>query len=401
MVLRDSSFRRFLASDVISGFGVGLATIGANWYVLMETGESRYVGALLAVNVLAGFVASLVSGVITDRFNRKTVIFVVHITRAVFAVALAGLLMAFGFQMFLLYAFAIVNGAGWTIYMAASRSLLQEIVDEAKYVEGNSFLEVSLQVGMFMAGAASGFVYKYWDFAVILSANAAMFVAGAICVRVIKFQSELAESGREPYLTMMREGFRFLRRNAAILVVGIVSIVPLVVTMIFNVVLPVHVSRSLGRDSVVFGLGDMSYGVGGLLAGLLVAGIAARFDSKKLIVAFFVLATTDLVALSFNSEVMGLYLCCLLLGLANSALRILMNSLIMSRVSKEYMGRAMAVWLGISLVCQCVLSLSVSSYLDRLGAGVGFWVMAVMMGVGGCVFIINGRFMARTAATNG
>ncbi|MDR1265344.1 MAG: hypothetical protein LBK42_07210 [Propionibacteriaceae bacterium] len=73
-VLRDRGFRGFLASDILSGFGVGLSTINANWYVLMQTGQSRQVGGLLAVNVVAGFLSSLVSGGLTDRFPRRRVI---------------------------------------------------------------------------------------------------------------------------------------------------------------------------------------------------------------------------------------------------------------------------------------------------------------------------------------
>ncbi|QTF09701.1 hypothetical protein HC231_18585 [Brenneria izadpanahii] len=74
-ILKDARFRAFFISDIISGFGVGMATIGANWFVLMNTGSNKYVGILLAVNVIAGFLASLFSGVITDKYNRRLVIF--------------------------------------------------------------------------------------------------------------------------------------------------------------------------------------------------------------------------------------------------------------------------------------------------------------------------------------
>jgi MFS family permease len=260
-------------------------------------------------------------------------------------------------------------------------------------------LEVSLQVGMFVAGAASGFVYKYAGFAATMFVTAAMYGVGAGAIKLVRVVAAPAAAARPSYVTMLSQGFRFLRSHPATFVIGVVSIVPLVVTMLFNVVLPGYVSRDLGGDSVVFGFGDMSYGVGGLIAGLTVAWIAARLSPKRLILAFFGLSAAVLGLLGWNSLVVGLYIGCVGLGLANSAIRILMNSLIMERVPEEYMGRAMTVWLGISLGLQCLFSIFFSSYLDRAGAGVGFALMAALMVVGLIGFIVVNRVDPRNTQT--
>ncbi|WP_312691450.1 MFS transporter [Kosakonia sp.] len=399
-ILKDPRFRSFFLSDIVSGFGVGMATIGANWFVLMKTGSNQYVGILLAVNVIAGFVASLFSGVITDKYNRKTVIFFTHAIRAVFLLLLFVVLANFDFNMYYLYAFAIINGVGWTVYMSASRSFLQEILEEKKYVTGNSLLEISLQVGMFLAAAASGFIYKYFSFNAILLVNALMFVFSAIVINLIKYQSVTRETTGENYTLMLRRGWAFLFENKGIFVLGVVSIVPLIVTMIFNVVLPDYVNNTLQRDSVTFGFADMSYGIGGLLSGILMSSLAMKLDARKLIAGFFVLACINLLFLSQNSIVFNLYLCSLLLGLCNSSLRILMNSLLMHTVPKDYMGRSMAVWIGISLICQCLFSLFIGSYLDQHGAMIGIVIMALMMGAGFVMFVLNQLLLSKKHPEN-
>ncbi|MGY5957948.1 putative arabinose efflux permease, MFS family [Kosakonia sp. BK9b] len=399
-ILKDPRFRSFFLSDIVSGFGVGMATIGANWFVLMKTGSNQYVGILLAVNVIAGFVASLFSGVITDKYNRKTVIFFTHAIRAVFLLLLFVVLTNFDFNMYYLYAFAIINGVGWTVYMSASRSFLQEILEEKKYVTGNSLLEISLQVGMFLAAAASGFIYKYFSFNAILLVNALMFVFSAIVINLIKYQSVTRETTGENYTLMLRRGWAFLFENKGIFVLGVVSIVPLIVTMIFNVVLPDYVNNTLQRDSVTFGFADMSYGIGGLLSGILMSSLAMKLDARKLIAGFFVLACINLLFLSQNSIVFNLYLCSLLLGLCNSSLRILMNSLLMHTVPKDYMGRSMAVWIGISLICQCLFSLFIGSYLDQHGAMIGIVIMALMMGAGFVMFVLNQLLLSKKHPEN-
>jgi len=399
-ILKDQRFRQFFISDIVSGFGVGMATIGANWFVLMQTGSNKYVGILLAINVIAGFVASLFSGVITDKYDRKKVIFFTHAIRALFLLLLFVTLTQLDFSIYYLYAFAIINGIGWTVYMSASRSFLQEIIDEKTYVSGNSLLEISLQVGMFLAAAASGFIYKYFSFNAILFVNALMFICSAVFISRIKYRSVQHTTESENYTLMLRRGWAFLFENKAIFILGVVSIIPLIVTMIYNVVLPDYVNNTLQKDSVTFGFADMSYGIGGLLSGIMMSSLVLKLDARKLIGVFFILACINLLFLSQNTFVFNLYLCSLLLGLCNSSLRILMNSVLMHTVPKDYMGRSMAVWIGISLICQCLFSLFIGSYLDKHGATVGIAIMALMMGVGFVLFILNQLLLAKKHPEN-
>lgn len=399
-ILKDQRFRQFFISDIVSGFGVGMATIGANWFVLMQTGSNKYVGILLAINVIAGFVASLFSGVITDKYDRKKVIFFTHAVRAFFLLLLFVALTQLDFSIYYLYAFAIINGIGWTVYMSASRSFLQEIIDEKKYVTGNSLLEISLQVGMFLAAAASGFIYKYFSFNAILFVNALMFICSAVFIARIKYRGEQHTHEGEKYTVMLRRGWSFLYDNKGIFLLGVVSIIPLIVTMIYNVVLPDYVNNTLQRDSVTFGFADMSYGIGGLLSGIMMSSLAMKLDARKLIAAFFILACINLLFLSQNSFVFNLYLCSLLLGLCNSSLRILMNTVLMQTVPKDYMGRSMAVWIGISLICQCLFSLFIGAYLDKHGAMVGIIIMALMMGAGFVLFILNQLLLTKKHPEN-
>ncbi len=384
-VLKNAQFRNFLISDVISGFGVGMATIGANWYVMTETGSNQYVGFLLTFNVLAGFLVSPLAGIITDRFDRKKVILWTYVLRAVLLALLAVLFMVRGFSIPLMYGFAVINGIGWTIYVAASRSLVQEILPEKVLVNGNSFIEISLQVGMFSAGALSGVIYKFYGFEVILIINIAVFLISAAVLAAVHYPSIVhtqAEGKQESFRQSFRAGLAFLWQRQTIFLLGVISIVPLAVTMLYNVVLPAYVNITLQSDSIVFGLSDMFYGIGGLISGFLVSLLIVNLSNKQLVYLFFALAVVNLFALYANPYVWLVYVGSFLLGLCNSSLRIVMNTLLMENVQKVFMGRAMAVWTGLSLLIQAGGSSGIGLIIDRFGASYGFLIMSVMMAVG-------------------
>jgi MFS family permease len=82
-LLQQKQFRNFFISDIISGFGVGLTTVGANWYVLEQTNSDSIVGTFLAINVLAGFLISPIAGCVTDKFTRRNAIIGTFLIRAV------------------------------------------------------------------------------------------------------------------------------------------------------------------------------------------------------------------------------------------------------------------------------------------------------------------------------
>lgn len=385
-MLKGRNFRNFFISDVTQGFGVGMSTIGANWFLLDQTGSATAVGLLLAINVIAGFLVFPLVGTLTDKFNRKAIIMWTHLTRSLLIFILTALFFINGFHTIYLYIFTVINGIGWTIYMSASRSLIQEILTKDEYVNGNSLIEISLQVGMFMAGGVSGLLYKYLGFEIILLMNSIAFIVSSIALIRITYKSDIVTENKESFLKNFKGGLSYLNSQKLLFIFGVVSIIPLVSTMIFNVVVPSYVSDSLHADSVVFGMTDMFYGVGGLASGFLAAPLAKRVSSKYAIFLFFITAIIIMTILTINAYIAILFIGSFLIGLSNSSLRILMNSILMKLVDKRFMGRAMSVWMAISLLFQAILAYSLGSLVDYFSPGIGFLFMGILMLLGFIIF---------------
>lgn len=376
-VLKTRSFRNYFFSDIISGFGVGMSTIGANWFIMDRTGSLSAVGFMLTLNVLASLAISPLFGIVTDRFNRKSIILGTNWIRASALLAIAFAFLFLDFNVVYLYLFTIVNGMGWTIYMSASRSLVQELLPKKDLINGNSLIEISLQVGMFVAGGASGVLYKFYGFETILILNAAAFVVSSLFLYGIQYTPIAVENKEGSFYVNFKEGLNYLRERPSVFLLGVASIIPIVAVMVFNVVLPGYVSGPVNGDSVVFGLSDMFYGIGGLLSGFVAAPLARKLSNNGTIVLFFIMAISIQFAWVFNHYVWILYIGCLLFGLSNSSLRIVMNTILMGTVSKSFMGRAMSVWMAISFLLQCIFAMGLGVLMDRFSPSVGF------IGIGG------------------
>lgn len=144
ILLRKKEFRNFFLADIISGFGVGMTTVGANWYILQETGSNKSVGFYLTINVLAGFLMSPLAGILTDRMFRKNLILWTFLGRAIPMALIAIVFWQIGFNIWLMFLLSIVTGAGWITYMASSRSYVQAVLPKGLLGSANAFIEVSL-----------------------------------------------------------------------------------------------------------------------------------------------------------------------------------------------------------------------------------------------------------------
>lgn len=380
---RQTGFRNFLVADMIGGFGVGLTTVGANWYVLQLTHSNQMVGQYLTINVLAGFFMAPLAGILTDRFSRQSVILWTFLGRALPMVVIVGLIATTGFNFGTMVVLAIVTGAGWITYMAASRSYIQAILPDELLGAANSFVEVSLQVGMFAAGAVAGLILNVTGFAVILGLNVALFIVAAGLIKAIPKSSHQSVSATTATDSLsFMAGLRYLVVRPVVLSLGLISILPLIVTQLFNVSAPDYVATILKANSVIYGLVDMGYGLGGLAAGLMTGWLLARRHEKALMMGFFGLATLGLFTLVGMRLVSLTIGCTFLLGLSNSALRVIINTVLMTQVDPQYMGRATSIWNGLSQLIAGGAATLMGIANDAWGANFGFLWMAVIMVIG-------------------
>lgn len=380
-LLYQKSFRNFLIADIISGFGVGMTTVGANWYLLTETNSNQQVGIYLTINVIAGFLMSPLSGALADRFSRKRVILATFVIRALLISIIAINFYFSGFNIWLMYLLSIISGAGWITYMSASRSYVQSEVPRSHFGSANSFIEISLQVGMFAAGAMSGILLNYTNFLTILIINIILFLLASLLIMSIDTDN-ISHLDKKELNGFGISGIKVILKQKQVLTAGLLSILPLIITQLFNVSSPDYVATTLNANSVVYGIADMSYGIGGLFAGLIVGILIAQFKEKNLIILFFSLGSIALITLFWWHYISLMYLCTFILGLSNSSLRVIINTFLMNVIDASLMGRSTALWNGLAQLIEIFAASLIGKMNDSFGPSLGFFIMFLIMFVG-------------------
>jgi MFS family permease len=181
----NRSFRQLWLGQVVSQLGDWFDTIAVYTIVLNLTGSGRAVGLVLVARFLPTFFIGPLSGVVADRFSRRSIMIISDLMRA--AVVLGFLFVRRPDQLWLVYVLTVFQLAFSAFFEPAKTAAIPSIVSEQELIPANAIASVTWSV-MLTLGAAIGGLVTGWfgtDAAFIL--DSLTFVGSALLVASVRF----------------------------------------------------------------------------------------------------------------------------------------------------------------------------------------------------------------------
>ena len=165
-------------------------TIALYTIILNLTGSGRDVGLLLVARFVPSFFFGPISGVVADRFSRRTIMIVSDILRAV--VVLGFLFVRRADQLWIIYVLTVLQLALSTFFEPAKTAAVPSIVTDRELVAANAISSVTWSI-MLTLGAAIGGVITGW-----FGTNAAFILDALSYVlsAVLDLQCAIAEAAQ-------------------------------------------------------------------------------------------------------------------------------------------------------------------------------------------------------------
>ena len=392
--MQNRNIKLFLSADLCSQFGAGMTIAVLSWYALDKSGSNQLVAAIINANIISGMLMSFFAGVIVDTFSKKNVTILSHLLRVIFIAVPLSLLTIYGYNEYFLFLIALSNGLGWNLYYPASKGLLQEISTTEQLLKSNSGAEITMQIGLFSAGAIAGSLYNILGFNVILILSLITFLVSAFLTSLLKMTKEKYVSKekigmKDSYV----EGIKYFQNHGVIYI-------PFIGANVINTILPGYASIELNTNAAVYGLIDMAYGIGACVVGFTIIGLSKKFSINMLVsIGFLIGIFTGLVLFANTSKVFAgvLFFIC---GLCGPGIRSLIYSLIMKVVPNEFLGRAMSLWNLLSLVIQVIATFSIGKIMDIISPAWGFLIYSFILLSGLVLFALIKRGLNRYMEIN-
>jgi MFS family permease len=181
-ILADARVQVALATLSISQF-VMISTTSTSPLYLHDQGHTvGTIGVAVSLHLAGMYVASPLSGWLSDRFGRLAVI-TAGALMLIFAVALAGLSPGDAGARIILGLF--LNGVGWNLAFVTGSALLTDALSPIERASVQGFADLLMGLMGAIGSAAGGMILGLWGFA-ILNAVGALLVLGPLAVTLFR-----------------------------------------------------------------------------------------------------------------------------------------------------------------------------------------------------------------------
>ena len=391
LLLPKRPLRFVFAANVISMLGSGMNSAAVAWTILQKTHSEMALGTFAVLQTLPAMLMLPFTGVIIDREDRRRLVMMLDVARAV-VIAVVALLAHMGrVQVWQLYLMNTLVSAGFWMFWPTITALIQELTPEGEFVQSNTLLLAGVQGGWMIAGAIVGFVYEHIGLGGVLLVDVSTYVVSFLCYFAVrkgrhvvpragelKHDLEAAETAVGRFLREMREGLSFLRAHRRVMFLGASWALFLGAMMTGVVVTPPLSDRVFHAGATGYGWLNGGWGVGAFLSALYAPMLIARMGARSSIAISMLLLTVVMALSPFSPWLAMAVLLYGLMGSARGVSGVAMNTSLMEQVPKHFMGRVQSTFNFFGTLLQVMLGLTVGAVASRISLTAGFGLIAAM-----------------------
>ena len=376
----------FLVGQTITTFGSFLVQYAIMWHLTLTTKS----GLVLALAAVFGFlpqaIVSIFAGVWADRVNRKVMIIVSDSVIALATLVLAVLMLSGVEDLWLIFLIMAVRSIGAGVQMPAISALVPQIVptDKLLTVNGiNSSISSSLQL---LAPVAAAAVYSTMSLSAILFIDVVTAVIGLSLLATVAVPTlaRVAIEDKPSYFADLKEGMAYIFSNQLVRwVMAIFAIIFLLIVAPSNLS-PLMIARTFGGEVWMLTVLELSFGVGMLIGGALIAVFAKKIDRIGMIIGSSILFGILATAMGFTTNLILFFALFFVVGIAVPAFSTSAMTLLQETVEPERQGRVFG-FLGIVMAVAMPLGMSI---LGPLADVVSVEILLIVTGIATVVIAV-------------
>ena len=343
--LRIRDFRLLWASTLLYSLATGMEQVSVGWLIFELTGSEFMVGVGAAARMLPFFLFGILSGAITDRWERRLLLGIGNLGASLVAMVMALMLLLGGLaNVWVVVGLVGALGSMFAFTLTVRQTYTFDIVGSGLSLNGLALGAMAMQGGGIVGSLASG--------ALIEAAGAGwQFVAAGVCyllaaVATLALQTP-GRSSRVAATSVLKNlaGYvSLVRSRRFLLALMLLTAVTEVLGFTHMTLLPVFAKEVLFVGPT--GLGVMTAGrqAGGLLGLWLLAGLGTARKKGLLMFATAIGFGIGLMAFSLSGSIYSFLAVLLFVNACAMAVDTLYKTLMQQLVSDEERGRTMGSW---------------------------------------------------------
>ncbi|MGR4881197.1 MFS transporter [Streptomyces sp. LARHCF249] len=253
---RNKDFNVFLLGQALSVLGGSISLLALPLLVLHATGSLVQMGLITVISGVTGIGTGMFAGYVVDRADRRRLMIVCDLLRAVLFCAVPLVWWAAGPRVWLLYVLTALATVLTTLFDVAYVTAVPQLVRTEDLTAANGRVMGTFAVGTLLGPVAAGFLTAGVGAERALAVDGATFLVSAASLAWVRFGKPAGDRA-EPAAGVFREvfvvGFRFLWAHPLLRPLTVLLTLLTFVTMGATDLLIYRVQHDLGRDAATVG----------------------------------------------------------------------------------------------------------------------------------------------------
>jgi MFS family permease len=336
------NFRLYFLGQGLSLCGTWAQTIALSWLVLQMTHSGTQLGLVTAAQFLPILLLGVWGGVITDRFDKRRILYVTQSILGLLALLLGLLVISHTIQLWMIYVIAAAFGSVLVVDTPSRQTFVVEMVGSERLKNAitlnSTIVNLARIVGPSIAGiliATAGvgpcFLVNAVSYAALLAALSAMHKRD-----LHPTPRSIAEPGQ------VQAGLRYAWSSPTLRAILLMMLVIGTFAYEFPVILPLFATVSLRGNASTYAAMTAAMGLGAVVGGLYSAGRSGSALKQLIITA--VLFGCSILLLAVMPGLKTTLLALILVGALSVLFISLGNTTLQLTSAPQMRGRVMALW---------------------------------------------------------
>lgn len=341
-LLSNRNYALLWWGQLISELGNRFHWVAISLWIYSETRSAAAVSIAISSMFAGSLLVSLWAGVIVDYFDRKRIMIISDLVRAVL-VALIPFLM--GVNIWFVYLDLILISASTGFFRPAIFSVVPQVVRRNDLLPANSFMS-AMDTGTEVAGPAlAGIVAAKFGYAPLLFLDAGTYLVSAACIVAMNVRPVLTEGVRKVARGVwdgVREGIQYIHEDSLQWGLFVLLLPVAVVGAGLNALQTPLAKGVIGISDSEFGSFQAIWGLGFVVASFLLGWYGGRFQRYVVVLAGYFLMFVAAALMGLSGSFLALVAAAFAVGFSNTLYYVGLNTTLMEYSPQHLLGRVIS-----------------------------------------------------------
>ncbi|TDW24924.1 transmembrane secretion effector [Breznakia blatticola] len=353
MLIKDQPrYVRYMSANLINRFGDAVDSLATVWLTYEVTGSASMSALAYACNMLPTVILTPLLGAYVEKLNKKKVMVLVDFMRAVLVCLYLFLYVSGILNVAMILTLTVLTSSVEAFGQPAISAFVTEILDKEYYEVGVGTNRAMMSAMELVGNALAGIILATFGIAGAFVVDGCTFVIAALLKLSIPYKQRIHEQhANTPYLTMLKDGFVYLRKSKVLLTLCFIGLFLNASLVPFNAVLAPYIGTYLNGSPMFLSLVSIGVSAGAMFGGFLYPTISKKISTNMQFaiagicaaLLYFSFTLVAVLSLPLYVSIALLFVFIFFMGVAVSIGGSIANITFISRVDQEYLSRSSAI----------------------------------------------------------